>query len=178
MKLLKRLTESLLGSILSIAQGGKKKSKKSGKKASSQKTTARKKAAARSSRVSTAKETVKDKKSKKNVLKLKRRALRLSAVRGSQKKKKRADDYQCIGEVTHYFPKVKAAVVLIQEGELRIMDAVWIKGVTTDFKQSVASLQINRKEIQIAVRGDEIGMQVKKRVRAGDKVYKHSTPKI
>ncbi|RLE44283.1 translation elongation factor-like protein, partial [Candidatus Woesearchaeota archaeon] len=47
-----------------------------------------------------------------------------------------------------------------------------IKGATTDFEQTVESMEINRQKIEIAKPGDEIGIKVIDRVREGDKVYK------
>lgn len=77
-----------------------------------------------------------------------------------------------IGEVTHYFPHVEAAVVKITQGEIREGDALSFRGHTTKFKQVASSLQIDHNPIQVARKGDELGIRVKSRVRAGDKVYK------
>ncbi len=77
-----------------------------------------------------------------------------------------------IGEVTHYFPHVKAAAVLILKDSLRIGDEIYIKGHTTDFKEKVASMQLDRVPIQEGKKGREIGLLVKSRVRIGDSVYK------
>jgi len=77
-----------------------------------------------------------------------------------------------IGKVTHYFPHVRAGAILIERGSIRIGDTVHIKGHTTDFKQSVKSLQINRLAVQKASKGKEIGLRVKARVRINDSVYK------
>jgi len=77
-----------------------------------------------------------------------------------------------IGAVTHYFPKVKAAAVKIMKNSLRIGDHVYVKGHTTDFKQGVTSLQLDRVPIEEGKKGKEIGMLVKSRVRIGDSVYK------
>lgn len=76
-----------------------------------------------------------------------------------------------IGEVTHYFPKVRAAVVLLKTA-LSLGDSVKIKGHTTDFTQSVDSIQMDRTALKTAKKGQEIGLLVNSRVRKGDKVYK------
>ena len=75
-------------------------------------------------------------------------------------------------EVTHYFPHVNAAVLRIKTGEIRIGDELLFKGHTTDFKQKVISMQIDHKPVLIAKKGDDFGVQVKSRVRAGDLVFK------
>lgn len=77
-----------------------------------------------------------------------------------------------IGHVTHYFPHVDAAVVKIENGGLAVGDTLYFKGHTTDFKQSVNSMQMDRAPIQKAGPGDEIGVEVKSRVREHDEVYK------
>lgn len=79
---------------------------------------------------------------------------------------------QQIGKVTHYFPHVKAAVVTITKGTVSVGDQIYIKGHTTNFKETVTSMQINRIPIQQAKQGDEIGLLVKSRARINDKVYK------
>ena len=76
-----------------------------------------------------------------------------------------------IGVITHYFPKVRAAVVKLK-GPLSIGDTVKIKGHTTDFKQNVTSIQIDRVPISSAKKGQEIGLLVDSRVRRNDAVYK------
>ena len=79
---------------------------------------------------------------------------------------------QLIGSVTHYFPQVNAAVVKIDKLTLAVGDSIYIKGHTTNFKQVLSSLQIDRKPIEKAGKGAEIGIEVKDRVRIGDEVYK------
>ena len=75
-------------------------------------------------------------------------------------------------EVTHYFPHVNAAVLKIKTGEIRIGDELLFKGHTTDFKQKVISMQIDHQPVMIAKKGDDFGVEVKSRVRAGDLVFK------
>ena len=76
-----------------------------------------------------------------------------------------------IGIVTHYFPKVRAAVIKLKR-PLTTGDVVKIKGHTTDFKQTVTSMQIDRVAIVQAKKGQEIGLLVDSRVRQHDIVYK------
>lgn len=75
-------------------------------------------------------------------------------------------------EVTHYFPKVNVAVLKIKAGSIRIGDELQFKGHTTDFKQAVTSMQIDHQPVLIAKKGDDFGVQVMTRVRAGDLVFK------
>ena len=77
-----------------------------------------------------------------------------------------------IGEVTHYFPKVKAAAILILKDSIKLGDEIYIKGHTTDFKEKVNSVQLDHVPIQEGKKGQEIGLLVKSRVRIGDSVYR------
>jgi len=108
------------------------------------------------------KKTLKKRAVKKKVLTKKR-----VAKRAAPKKAKE----NIIGEVTHYFPKVRAAVVKLKTS-LTTGDVIKIKGHTTDFKQTVTSMQINHVPITEGKKGDEIGLLVDSRVRQHDVVYK------
>jgi hypothetical protein len=77
-----------------------------------------------------------------------------------------------IGEITHYFPHVKAAAIKLLKSGLKVGDSVYIKGHTTDFKEKIKSIQLDRAPIQEGKKGQEIGLLVKSRVRQGDSVYK------
>lgn len=107
------------------------------------------------------KKIIKRKATKRKVIK--RRAKKQPAVKKIKQK--------IIGTVTHYFPKVRAAVVKLKT-PLSIGDMVKIKGHTTDFTQTVTSMEINHVPINPAKKGDEIGLLVDSRVRQNDIVYK------
>jgi len=77
-----------------------------------------------------------------------------------------------IGEVTHYFPHVNAAAVMLLKDGLKVGDNIYIKGHTTDFKEKVNSIQMDHVAIQEGKKKQEIGLFVKSRVRIGDSVYK------
>ena len=77
-----------------------------------------------------------------------------------------------VGEVTHYFPHVKAAALLVLKDSIKVGDEIYLKGHTTDFKEKIVSIQLDREPIQEGKKGQEIGLLVKKRVRIGDSVYK------
>jgi len=80
-----------------------------------------------------------------------------------------------IGTVTHYFPHVNAAAVKIEGEVLKVGDRVHIKGATTNLKQLIKSLQINRIPIDAGRKGEEVGIQVRGRVRQQDQVFRIST---
>lgn len=79
---------------------------------------------------------------------------------------------QLIGNVTHYFSKAQVAAIKITEGQLSVGDTIHIVGHTSDFTQSVESMQIDRAPIELAKVGDEIGIQVAEHAREHDKVYR------
>jgi len=76
-----------------------------------------------------------------------------------------------VGVITHYFPKVRAAVIKVKS-PIAIGDTLKIKGHTTDFTQTISSMQIDRVAITVAKKGDEIGLLVNSRVRKQDVVIK------
>lgn len=77
-----------------------------------------------------------------------------------------------VGVITHYFPKVDAAVVKLTKGVISIGDNIVIKGHTSDFKEKVTSIQLDHAPIQNAEQGMEIGLKVKSKVREHDVIYK------
>lgn len=77
-----------------------------------------------------------------------------------------------VGKVTHYFPKISVAVVEITNGSIKVGDEIRIKGHTTDFRQKVASLQVEHEKLDAAEQGMSIGMKVSEPVREHDLVYK------
>ncbi|MGE5308804.1 MAG: hypothetical protein ACM3OC_06960 [Deltaproteobacteria bacterium] len=76
-----------------------------------------------------------------------------------------------IGTITHYFPKVRAAVLKLKI-PLAVGEKIRIKGHTTDFSQNVASMQIDHVALPKGKKGDIIGLQVMSRVRRHDVVTK------
>ncbi|MDP2912176.1 MAG: EF-Tu/IF-2/RF-3 family GTPase [Candidatus Omnitrophota bacterium] len=77
-----------------------------------------------------------------------------------------------VGVITHYFPKVDAAVVKLTKGTLSVGEQIIIKGHTSDFKEKVGSIQMDHAPIRNAEQGMEIGLKVKAKVREHDVVYK------
>ena len=76
-----------------------------------------------------------------------------------------------VGEVTHYFTKISVAVVDLS-APIKIGYKIAVKGMTTNFEQTVKSIQIEGKDLEEAKAGDDIGMKVDDRVRKGDIVYR------
>jgi hypothetical protein len=76
-----------------------------------------------------------------------------------------------IGHITHFFSKISVAVVELTL-PLAIGDRILIKGPSTDFEQTVESMQIDRKAIQRAESGQSIGLKVAQPAKEKDVVYK------
>ena len=77
-----------------------------------------------------------------------------------------------IGYVTHYFGKIGVAALKITAGELRVGDTIRIKGHTSDFTQTVDSMQMEHASVEVARLGDEIGLKTAEYARENDQVFK------
>ncbi len=77
-----------------------------------------------------------------------------------------------VGEVVKFFAKPSVAAVKIVAGELKVGDRVKFTGHTTDFEDTVQSMEINNQQVEKAVPGDYIGIKVADRVRPGDEMFK------
>lgn len=79
-----------------------------------------------------------------------------------------------IGVISHYFGKISVAGIEIEKGKLEAGNTIHIKGHTTDFTQVIKSMQIDLQTVEVAKKGDSIGIKVSERVREHDEVYKVS----
>jgi translation elongation factor EF-Tu-like GTPase len=76
-----------------------------------------------------------------------------------------------VGKVVDYFAKVNVAGIAIT-GNLAVGDTIHIKGHTTDFQQTVESMQIEHDAVDQVKAGDSVGIKVQDRCRTHDVVYK------
>ncbi len=77
---------------------------------------------------------------------------------------------KAIGAVTHYYSKLGVAIVKFKQAfskgsRLRFL------GATTDFEETVNSMEYDHKPIETAKKGQEVGIKVGQKVREGDEVY-------
>ena len=77
-----------------------------------------------------------------------------------------------IGEITHFFAKIQVVVVKIGKGTIAVGDKVRIHGKSTNFTQTVRSMQIESVDVRSARSGQLIGLKVERAARVGDKLYK------
>ena len=76
-----------------------------------------------------------------------------------------------VGKVSHFYNKINVAVIELKD-TISVGDQIFIKGPTTDIKQTVDSMEIEHEKIKQATAGHSVGMKIKGRVRENDIVYK------
>lgn len=77
-----------------------------------------------------------------------------------------------IGVVKHYFDKIGVAAIELTSGPMSVGDTLHIKGHTSDFTTTVASIQIEHAVVTTAPKGESIGIKVPQKARENDKVFK------
>ena len=75
-----------------------------------------------------------------------------------------------IGKVSSYFSHVNVAAIKLSD-KMKIGDKIHIKGSTTDFEDKITSMQIEKKEVTKAGKGDHVGLKVPDKVRPNDTVF-------
>jgi putative protease len=76
-----------------------------------------------------------------------------------------------IGKITHYYGHLSVGIIELSD-TLKIGDTIHIKGHSSDFTQSVDSMQIEHADVPEAKVGDVIGVKVIQKAHPHDKVYK------
>lgn len=88
-----------------------------------------------------------------------------------------AKDLEKIGEVTHYFDKIKVAIVKFSD-DVKVGEEIVFRGVRGESHepfeliQKVGSLQKDHQSVEEAKPGDELGLKVDQAVKEGDEVFK------
>jgi len=75
-----------------------------------------------------------------------------------------------IGEVTHYYGGLGVAIVKFNRS-VKVGERVKFKGATTDFEETIKSMQFDHQDIKEAKKNQEVGIKVGEKVREGDRVY-------
>lgn len=78
-----------------------------------------------------------------------------------------------IGKITHYYGHLSVGIIELADC-LKLGETIHIKGHTSDFTQSIDSLQIEHANVSEAKSGDIIGVKFTQKVHPHDKVYKVS----
>ena len=76
---------------------------------------------------------------------------------------------EVVGTVIHYFGKIGVAALSLT-GRIKVGDTLRFKGHTTDFTQTLESMQIDNAVIEEAGPGDDVGIKVEDTVRGHDQV--------
>jgi len=76
-----------------------------------------------------------------------------------------------IGEISNYFQHVKAAAIKLT-APLAVGDKIRIVGGEKKIEMTIESMQIDRKPVQKAKKGDEVGILVPEDVHKEYRVYK------
>lgn len=76
-----------------------------------------------------------------------------------------------IGVVTHYYSHLSVAVVSVTDRPLQVGDRIHIKGHTSDFYQTVESIQVEHESRPRAEVGQAVGLRVTDHAREHDVVY-------
>ncbi len=77
-----------------------------------------------------------------------------------------------VGHIIHYYNKIGVGIIKLADGELAVGDEISIEGSHTKIKQKVNSMQYMHKAVNLARKGQEVGLKVSDRVRKRDAVYK------
>ncbi len=75
-----------------------------------------------------------------------------------------------VGRITHYFGHIQVAAIDLTES-LHVGDKVHIKGHSTDFVQTIDSMQVEHKDVAEAGPGASVGVKVPQKVHEGDEVF-------
>jgi hypothetical protein len=76
-----------------------------------------------------------------------------------------------VGHVTHFFSKIGVGIVELTL-PLAVGDRILVKGPLTDFEQTVDSMQMEHKAIELAEGGESVGLKMVQAAKERDTVYK------
>ena len=75
-----------------------------------------------------------------------------------------------VGEVSHFFTRLGVGVIELS-GSLKEGSKIVVKGATTNFEQTVNSMEIDGEKVGEAKKGHSIGLKLRERARAGDEIF-------
>ena len=76
-----------------------------------------------------------------------------------------------IGKITHYYGHLSVGIIQLTD-TLKVGESIHFKGHSSDFTQSIDSMQIEHASVPEAKLGDMVGIKVAQKVHPGDKVFK------
>ncbi len=77
-----------------------------------------------------------------------------------------------VGKISHYYDKIGVAIVDLA-ANLSVGDKIkFARGGEDLFEQEVKSMQVEHEKVEVAKKGDVIGLKVDEKVKEGAEVYK------
>jgi translation elongation factor EF-1alpha len=77
-----------------------------------------------------------------------------------------------IGKVTHYYDKIKVAIIELSAPVAAGEKIRFVRGGEDLFEQEVGSIQVEHEKIEKAKKGDIIGLKTEHEVKEGSEVFK------
>jgi len=75
-----------------------------------------------------------------------------------------------VGKVTHWYDKIGVAVVKLTNS-LKVGDQIKVRRGEEEFDETVASMQIDHKEVKSGKKGDEIAIKLSQKTKEGAAIY-------
>ncbi|HIA79329.1 MAG TPA: hypothetical protein EYO45_07500 [Candidatus Marinimicrobia bacterium] len=79
---------------------------------------------------------------------------------------------QEIGYISNFLNKISVAIIEMTDGTLAVGNTIHILGRSTDFTETVSSMEIDHVSVDTVKKGDSLGLRVSENTRRKDKVYK------
>jgi len=76
-----------------------------------------------------------------------------------------------LGKIIHFYPKISVAVIELED-TLKVGDKIMVERGEESFEQLVDSMQVEHENIEIAKKGESIGLKLSGQTKEGAKVYK------
>jgi putative protease len=80
------------------------------------------------------------------------------------------DPAEAIGAVTHYFGHLSVAAINLT-APLAVGDRIHIRGHMTDVEETVRSMEIDHRSVELANPGDDVAINVTEHVREHDRIF-------
>ena len=80
------------------------------------------------------------------------------------------DPAEAIGTVTHYFGHLSVAAINLT-APLAVGDRIHIRGHMTDVEETVRSMEIDHRSVELANPGDDVAINVTEHVREHDRIF-------
>ena len=76
-----------------------------------------------------------------------------------------------IGKIIHFYTNIGVGIVELSD-KLNVGDKIHVKGASTDFEQTIDSMQVEHENVETAKAGESIGVKLNEKVRENDEVFK------